>query len=83
MVNNEIATLRTSLQSTAANEELQQRFATADQGMQAMIQKIDAASQATEATLNVFATVVAADDANGSNRKREITESKPINKLKA
>ena len=82
VVNNDITALRTSLQSAAAKEEMQQRFATTDQGINAMSQKIDASAQSTEMKLNACAAVVASGDLRGPPRKKDITESKPANKLK-
>ena len=47
-----------------------------------MSQKNDAAAQATEIKLNTLSAVVASGDLRGVPRKKDITESKPVNKLK-
>ena len=81
-VNSDITGLRTSLQSVAAHDEMQQRFTVTDQGINALSQKIDAAIQAVELKVSALSTVVATIDPRGAPRQNGITEPMPVNKLK-
>ena len=71
--NDDLTASRTSLQSVEANDAVRRRFATTDQGMNELNQKIDATAQTIETKLNTLQGVVASGDPRGEPRQKDTT----------
>ena len=78
----DITALRNTTMSAAVNEEMQNRFAATDHKINTINRRMEVTAQAWETKLNTLSSIVAAMGTGGTGKKKDITESKPVNNLK-
>ena len=82
-VHNTMTALAADIAATAVTQETQNRFTAMEQGMTAVGQRIEMASQTWEARFGTLSALVTTMGAGGTDKKKvDITESKPVNNLK-
>ena len=82
-VHNTMTAMAADIAAAAVNQELQNRFAVMEQGMTAVGQRIELASQTWESMFGTMTALVTMMGAGGTDKNKvDITESKPVNNLK-